>query len=168
VITIENYLIADKSIDKVWDLFNDVDTMANCVPTCVSHEKIDDSAVNCNLRLKLGLIPLDSKCRMQITQREGNRRLVAEGQTEAGETLQKFGKLGTENTTKLCIAVNLEEIGSDQTQIHFCINANAVGQMRRIYEMVIKGQRVKLEAKFIQNIQAALGADVSVKGAEAS
>ena len=147
MITIENYLIADKGHEEVWALFNDVCTMAECVPTCVSYEKIDDDSVNCSLRLKLGMIPLDSKCLMRITKREGNRRLVAEGQTEAGD---------------------FEEIGPNQTQIHFCINAHAVGQMRRIYESVIEGQRAKLEAKFIENVKTALGAKVSVRGTEAT
>ena len=168
MITIENYLIADKGHEEVWALFNDVGTMADCVPTSVSYEKIDDDSVNCSLRLRLGMIPLDSKCLMRITKREGNRRLVAEGQTEAGETLKKFGKMATENTTKLHIAVDFEEIGPNQTQIHFCINAHAVGQMRRIYESVIKGQRAKLEAKFIENVRTALGAKVYIRGSEAT
>ena len=168
MITIENYLIADKGHEEVWALFNDVGTMADCVPTSVSYEKIDDDSVNCSLRLRLGMIPLDSKCLMRITKREGNRRLVAEGQTEAGETLKKFGKMATENTTKLHIAVDFEEVGPNQTQIHFCINANAVGQMKRIYESVIKGQRAKLEAKFIENVRTALGAKVYIRGSEAT
>jgi len=114
----------------------------------------------------LGLIPLDSKARMQITEREGNRRLIAQGQTEAGETLKKFGKLATETVTKLHITVELSEIGPEKTEIHFVINADAHGQMKRIYESVIKGQRAKLEAKFIENVQSALGVKVAIKEAQ--
>ena len=168
MITIENYLIAEKDADAVWNLFNDVGTIAECVPTCKSYEKVDENTVDCALQLKLGLIPLDSKCRMAITDREGDRRLIAQGQTEAGETLKKFGKLATETVTKLHITVEFEEIGADHTQIHFVINADAVGQMKRIYESVIKGQRAKLDAKFIKNVEAALGAKVAVKEAEAA
>lgn len=168
MITIENYLIAEKGHEAVWALFNDVCTIAECVPTSVSYEKIDDDTVNCNLRLKLGMIPLDSKCLMRITKREGNRRLIAEGQTEAGEMLKKFGKMVTESTTKLHITVDFEAIGPNQTQIHFCIKAHAVGQMRRIYESVIRGQRAKLEAKFIENVKTALGAKVYIRGTEAT
>jgi carbon monoxide dehydrogenase subunit G len=134
----------------------------------VKYEVIDENTVYCDLRIRLGLIPLDSKARITITERQGNRHLEARGETEAGEIMKKFGKLATETVTKLHIILDLEEIGPNKTQIHYRINADAVGQMKRIYEAVIKGQRAKMETQFIENVGKGLGTKVVIEEAEAA
>jgi len=168
MITLENILVAEKGIDAVWSFFNDVNSVAVCVPTMVKYEVIDENTVYCDLRIRLGLIPLDSKARITITERQGNRHLEARGETEAGEIMKKFGKLATETVTKLHIILDLEEIGPNKTRIHYRINADAVGQMKRIYEAIIKGQRAKMETQFIENVGKGLGTKVVIEEAEAA
>ncbi len=163
MITIENSLVAEKDINTVWKFFNNMNTMVGCVPTCVGHEVIDENTVSCDLRIKLGLIPLDNKAKMTITERRDNRHLEAKGQTEAGDLMKKFGKVATDTVTQLHIVVDLEEVGPDQTRVKFVITADARGQMRRIYEAVINTQRQKIETQFIENIANALGAKVSIE-----
>ena len=163
MITIENSLIAEKDVNTIWEFFNNMDTMVGCVPTCVGHEVIDEDTVSCDLRIKLGLIPLDNKARMSITERRDNRHLEAKGQTEAGDLMKKFGKVATDTVTQLHIVVDLEELGPDQTRVKFVITADARGQMKRIYEAVINTQRQKIETQFIENIANALGAKVSIE-----
>lgn len=164
MITVENILTADKDINTIWNLFNDMNTMAGCVPTCVSYEVIDENTVVCKLRIKLGMIPLDNKARVSITERRDNRHLEAKGQTEAGDMMRKFGKVATGTVTQLHIILDLDEIGPNQTRIHFRINADAVGQMKRIYEAVIKTQRDKIETQFVENLENALEAKIVVEG----
>jgi hypothetical protein len=164
MITIENYLTAEKDVESVWKFFNDVEAIAGCVPTCRSFQKIDENTVNCDLRLKLGLIPLDSKAVVSITERKNDRYLEARGETEPGEVTKKFGKLVTESKTKLHIILELEEINPTKTRIHFKINANAVGQMKRIYESIIGGQRAKLESQFVANVGKVMGAPIVIEG----
>lgn len=164
MITVENILTADKDINTIWNLFNDMNTMAGCVPTCVSYEVIDEDTVVCKLRIKLGMIPLDNKARVSITERRDNRHLEAKGQTEAGDMMRKFGKVATGTVTQLHIILDLDEIGPNQTRIHFCIKADAVGQMKRIYEAVIKTQRDKIETQFVENLENALKTKIVVEG----
>ncbi len=168
MITLENILVAEKGIDAVWSFFNDVNSVAVCVPTMVKYEVIDENTVYCDLRIRLGLIPLDSKARITITERQGNRHLEARGETEAGEIMKKFGKLATETVTKLHIILDLEEIGPNKTRIHYRINADAVGQMKRIYEAIIKGQRAKMETQFIENVGKGLGTKVVIEEGKAA
>lgn len=168
MITLENILVAEKGIDAVWSFFNDVNSVAVCVPTMVKYEVIDENTVYCDLRIRLGLIPLDSKARVTITKRQGNRHLEARGETEAGEIMKKFGKLATETVTKLHIILDLEEIGPNKTRIHYRINADAVGQMKRIYEAIIKGQRAKMETQFIENVGKGLGTKVVIEEGKAA
>ena len=160
MITIESTMRAEKDINTIWSLFNDINTVAGAVPTCVSYEVLDDDTVACDLRIKLGLIPLDNKAKVSITERRDNRHLEARGVSEAGEMMQKFGRVATGTVTKLHIILDLEEIGPNETRIHFHATADAVGQMRRIYEAVIKTKRDEIEAQFVKNLENALGAKV--------
>lgn len=160
MITIESVMRAEKDVKTIWNLFNDINTVAGCVPTCVSYEVIDENTVSCDLRIKLGLIPLDNKAKMSITERKDDTHLEARGVSEAGEMMQKFGRVATGTVTNLHLILDLEEIGPNETRIRFLANADAVGQMRRIYEAVIKSKREEIETQFMKNIENALGAKV--------
>lgn len=160
MITIESVMRAEKDVKTIWNLFNDINTVAGCVPTCVSYEVIDENTVSCDLRIKLGLIPLDNKAKMSITERKDDRHLEARGVSEAGEMMRKFGRVATGTVTNLHLILDLEEIGPNETRIRFLANADAVGQMRRIYEAVIKSKREEIETQFMKNIENALGAKV--------
>jgi carbon monoxide dehydrogenase subunit G len=160
MITIESVMRAEKDMNTIWNLFNDINTVAGCVPTCVSYEVIDENTVSCDLRIKLGLIPLDNKAKMSITERKDDRHLEARGVSEAGDMMQKFGRVATGTVTNLHLILDLEEIGPNETRIRFLANADAVGQMRRIYEAVIKSKREEIETQFMKNIENALGAKV--------
>lgn len=160
MITIESVMRAEKDMNTIWNLFNDINTVAGCVPTCVSYEVIDENTVSCDLRIKLGLIPLDNKAKMSITERKDDTHLEARGVSEAGEMMQKFGRVATGTVTNLHLILDLEEIGPNETRIRFLANADAVGQMKRIYEAVIKSKREEIETQFMKNIENALGAKV--------
>jgi carbon monoxide dehydrogenase subunit G len=160
MITIESTMRAEKDITTIWNLFNDINTVAGCVPTCTSYEVIDDNTVACDLRIKLGLIPLDNKAKVSITERRDNRHLEAKGVSEAGEMMQKFGKVATGTVTNIHLILDLEEMGPNETRIHFHAKADAVGQMRRIYEAVIKTKREEIETQFVKNLETALGSKV--------
>ena len=160
MIRIESVMRAEKDVKTIWDLFNDINTVAGCVPTCVSYDVIDENTVSCDLRIKLGLIPLDNKARMSIIERKDGTHLEAKGVSEAGEMMQKFGRVATGTVTNLHLILDLEEIGPNETRIRFLANADAVGQMKRIYEAVIKTKREEIETQFMKNIENALGAKV--------
>lgn len=160
MIKIESIMRAEKDMNSIWKLFNDINTVAGCVPTCVSYEVIDENTVSCDLRIKLGLIPLDNKAKMSITERKDDRHLEAKGVSEAGEMMRKFGRVATGTVTNLHLILDLEEIGPNETRIRFIANADAVGQMKRIYEAVIKTKREEIETQFMKNIENALGAKV--------
>jgi carbon monoxide dehydrogenase subunit G len=160
MITIESRMRAAKDINTVWNLFNDINTVAGCVPTCTSYEVLDENTVACDLRIKLGLIPLDNKAKVSITERRDNRHLEAKGVSEAGEMMQKFGKVATGTVTNIHLVLDLEEMGANETRIHFHAKADAVGQMRRIYEAVIKTKREEIETQFVKNLEKALGSKV--------
>ena len=101
-------------------------------------------------------LPVFSKIRMRVAVLD----LEAKGVSEAGEMMQKFGRVATGTVTNIHLILDLEEMGANETRIHFCANADAVGQMKRIYEAVIKTKREEIETQFIKNLENALAAKV--------
>ncbi len=164
MITIKSTLVAKRPVADVWAFFNRVDDLATCVPTCVRHRVVDGDTVDCDLRLQLGLIPLENRVRMTVVERRDPVRLVATDVSEAGDNLQKFGKVATETVTKLTMSLELEALSGNETRIHYHIEADAVGQMKRVYEAILRGQRDKLEQQFVQNVGRALGGAVAREG----
>jgi carbon monoxide dehydrogenase subunit G len=163
LIHLETVMRAPKSVDQVWDLFTDINTMAECVPTCREYQILDPDTVFAQLRIKLGLIPLDSKATVRIVERKPPHRLVAEGRTEAGESLKKYGKIGADSQTRIRMTLDFEPVGESETRIDARIEADASGQLKRVYEAIIKGQREKMEAEFVDNVSRVLGAPVVVE-----
>lgn len=163
MIEIENVLIAEKPIDAVWLFISEIRSITACVPTVVKYEVEDADTVNCDLRIKLGLIPLDSKARVSITKREQNRFIEIQGRTDAGESLKKYGKLSGETFTHIRIAIKLDAMEPCKTRIHFNIKVQAAGQVKRVYDAIINGQRLKLEKQFVERLSKGLGSSVSIE-----
>ena len=66
------------------------------------------------------------------------------------------------------MVLDFEEIESQKTRISLRLQADAVGQMNRIYESMMKGQRSKLESQFVENIFAGLNKKVVIDKSEAN
>ena len=64
----------------------------------------------------------------------------------------------------LHIILELNEYGPHRTKVHFQINADSMGQMKRIYESIISGQHAKLETEFVANVEKVLNAKVIIEG----
>jgi carbon monoxide dehydrogenase subunit G len=45
MISLDNILIAEKDVETVWNFFNNVHSVAQCVPTMVNYEVLDDDTV---------------------------------------------------------------------------------------------------------------------------
>lgn len=164
MIRVTNLLIAESPVEQVWRFFNDIGGIARCVPTCIRYRVVDENNVDCDLRVTLGKIPLDATTHVTVIERSDNRRLIATGKTEAGEITKRFGRLVTGTVTHLTIGLDLEALDADRTRVRFWLEADAVGQMKKIYEAVLYNQRAKLEAQFIENLRRALGARITLDG----
>lgn len=160
MIEINNTLHVRCAIGTVWAFLNNIRTVTTCVPTVVAHKVIDDDTVYCDLRIKLGLIPLDSNATVKIIRREPDRLIKLEGTTEAGESLKKFGRITEDTVTRLFIAIHMAPEGADRTRVRFVLQAEAAGRMKRVYDGILKSQQRKLEEQFVKKLGAGLGAEV--------
>lgn len=167
MISIENSLLVDKSAREVFDLFSQIDKLAWAFPTVTRVEVVDEQRVNIGVLLKLGLLPLDNNLALEVTERVEPRRLVAAGLAVPGGGLARAAKIADkEGATRISLVLDLEEVSAQQSRVRYKITADATGNLKRIYDAIIKGHRKNLESEFILNIAKILGVPVVEEGRE--
>ena len=163
MITIGNRLVAKKRIEDVYALFSDMQTLTSCVPQCRATRIIDDTHFEADLQLRLGIIPLENKLHMEVSERQRPSRIVTEGWGEAGAGLARAAKLAdSQMETRLRICFDLEARDEESTVVACRIEVEAAGNLKRVYEGIIIGQRAKLEASFVDNVRRALDCPVEI------
>jgi carbon monoxide dehydrogenase subunit G len=161
VISIKNSFLCDKSAEEVFGLFSRIDKLAWAFPTVNRVNVIDEDNVNIGVLLKLGLLPLDNNLTLEVTERTAPARLVAEGIATPGAGLASAAKLIDEDgATRIVMILDLEDLGPQKSRVRYEITCEATGNLRRIYDAIIKGQRKKLESEFINNVAGILEAPV--------
>lgn len=163
MIRIENTLRVRRERQEVWGFLNDISALAKCVPQCKKFNIADNDRFDVDLVLRLGRIPLENVAHMEVRERQEPHRLVMSGTTTPGKGLASVARLadGDSGDTRLTIAFGLEEDGGS-TLIHYVIEADASGNLKRVYEGIIRGQRATLETSFVKNVGNVLGAEIEI------
>ncbi len=162
MIKIRNSFLCDKPIDEVFGLFARIDKLAWAFPTVNRVEVIDDDNVAIGILLKMGLLPLDNNLTLTVTERTPPSRLVAEGVATPGGGLARAAKLigEDEGLTYIGLYLDLEVVTEIQCRVRYLITCDATGNLKRIYDAIIRGQRKKLESEFIVNVGELMGGAV--------
>ena len=161
MITIENSFLVDKSAGDVYGLFSQIDKLAWAFPTVTRVDVIDKDRVNLGVLLKMGLLPLDNNLSLEVTERTAPKRLIAQGIAVPGKGLAGAARIADkEGMTKISMILDLEEVDTGKCRVRYKILADAQGNLKRIYDAIIKGQRAKLESEFIKNVAKILGAPI--------
>ena len=160
MIKIRNSFLCDKPIEEVYALFARIDKLAWAFPTVNRVEVIDDDTVAVGILLKMGLLPLDNNLTLEVKERINPSRLVAEGVATPGGGLARAAKLvggEDEGLTYIGMYLDLEVVTPVQCRVRYLITCDATGNLKRIYDAIIRGQRKKLEAEFIANVGEIMG-----------
>mgnify|MGYP001319758770 CR=1 FL=1 len=162
MIKIRNSFLCDKPVDDVFGLFARIDKLAWAFPTVNRVEVIDDDNVAIGILLKMGILPLDNNLTLTVTERINPSRLVAEGVATPGGGLARAAKLvgDEEGLTYIGLYLDLEEVSENKCRVRYLITCDATGNLKRIYDAIIRGQRKKLEAEFIANVGEIMGGKV--------
>lgn len=162
MITLENSLIAKCNIEKAYALFNQVEQMAWAFPTTYKVQIVDEDSVQVGVKLKMGLLPIDNNLSMSVVERVAPTRIVAQGIATPGKGLAAAAKIAdSEGMTKIKMVLDLEAVDDNTTRLHYFLEADAAGNLKRIYDAVIKGQRAQLESQFIKNVTKMLDAEIA-------
>ncbi len=161
MIKIRNSFLCDKPVEDVFALFARIDKLAWAFPTVNRVEVIDEDNVAIGILLKMGLLPLDNNLTLEVKERTKPSRLVAEGVATPGGGLARAAKLvggEDEGLTLIGMYLDLEPVEDNTScRVKYLITCDATGNLKRIYDAIIRGQRKKLEAEFIANVGEILG-----------
>jgi len=161
VITIDNSFLVDRPATDVYDVFTQIVNIAWAFPTVKEVNVIDDDHVSVAVVIKMGLMPLDNNVALEVTERTRPTRLVAEGVATAGKGLAAVAKMADkEGRTHISMVLDLDDLGPTRCRIRYKLLADAHGNLKRVYDAVIKGQRAKLESEFIKNVSKILGTPI--------
>jgi len=163
LIKIRNSFICDRPIDEVFGLFARIDKLAWAFPTVNRVEVIDEDNVAIGILLKMGLLPLDNNLSLTVIERTKPSRLVAEGVARPGGGLARAAKLvggEDEGLTLIGLYLDLEPVEGNKCRVRYLITCDATGNLKRIYDAIIRGQRKKLESEFIANVGEIMGGKV--------
>ncbi len=161
MITIDNSFLVDRPAADVYDVFTQIVNIAWAFPTVKEVNVVDDDHVNVGVVIKLGLMSLDNNVSLEVTERTRPTRLVAEGLALAGKGLAAVAKLADkEGRTHITMVLDIENLEPSKCRIRYKLLADAHGNLKRVYDAVIKGQRAKLETEFIKNVAKILGTPI--------
>lgn len=162
MITIENSFLVDRSAADVFGVFTQIENIAWAFPTVTRVDVVDDDHVNVGILLKMGLLSLDNNLSLEINERTAPTKLVAGGFATPGKGLARAARLADkEGKTHISMVLHLDSLDTDKSRIRYKIEVDAQGNLKRVYDAVIKGQRVKLESGFIANVAKILGAPIT-------
>ena len=161
MITIDNSFLVDRAAADVYDVFTQIVNIAWAFPTVKDVNVVDDDHVNVGVVIKLGLMSLDNNVSLEVTERTRPTRLIAQGVALAGKGLAAVAKLADkEGRTHITMVLDIENLEATKTRIRYKLLADAQGNLKRVYDAVIKGQRAKLESEFIKNVAKILGTPI--------
>jgi carbon monoxide dehydrogenase subunit G len=161
VIIIENSFLVDRSAADVYGVFSQIENIAWAFPTVTRVDVVDDDHVNVGILLKMGLLSLDNNLTLEIQERIPPSKLVADGFAVPGKGLARAARLADkEGKTHISMVLNLDDLGESRSRIRYTIQVDAQGNLKRVYDAVIKGQRAKLEGGFIANVAKILGVPI--------
>ncbi len=161
MITIDNSFLVDRPAADVYDVFTQIVNIAWAFPTVKEVNVVDDDHVNVGVVIKLGLMSLDNNVSLEVTERTRPTRLIAEGVALAGKGLAAVAKLADrEGKTHITMVLDIENLEATKSRIRYKLLADAQGNLKRVYDAVIKGQRAKLESEFIKNVAKILGTPI--------
>lgn len=161
MIKVENRYVIERSAAEVYEVFSQVANMAQAFPTVRHVDVIDVDHVNVGAVLKLGLVSLDSNVSLEVTERSPPVRLVAKGVAVPGNGLAAFARtVDKDGLTHITITLNLEEIAPAECRVHYEVLADAHGNLKRVYNAIIRGQRQKLETAFVDHLSKLMGTPI--------
>ena len=73
-----------------------------------------------------------------------------------------------EGLTYIGMHLDLEVVTEERCRVRYLITCDATGNLKRIYDAIIRGQRRKLEAEFIANVGEIMGGAVIDPGTGSS
>lgn len=148
---IEETFTVKAPIQRVWDFMFDPKTMGPCVPGFVSADEVEKGVFDVVNKVKVGIISLKMRSRMQIVEEEAPRHMKAVGD---GKDSLKAGSFHQEST------VDLKDLGEGETEVRYSMNVRVVGKLATFGEKIMRATAAKMGGQIVENVRRTLEAGV--------
>ena len=142
---IEGKFIVPISIERAWNFFMDIESLAHCMPGLKQVEAIDDKTYRCTIEAKVAYLKFNFSGNFAITNEEPPIRVES---VVKGEDRKFFSTLKSENL------MELEAISEYVTMVSYKIDVNIFGRLGIFGQRIIRGKAKQMAQEFIDNVQS--------------
>jgi carbon monoxide dehydrogenase subunit G len=132
---------------KVWELFQNVERVAACIPGCQSTELLEEGSYRAVLTEKLGPFRVSFDMKVRIDQVEHGRSIKA---SVTGEDRKLI------STLRQTMQVTFQEIGALETQLDFSTEVSIFGKIGSLGYGMIKRKADETMKQFGEAVRAQL------------
>ncbi|MFQ5693874.1 MAG: CoxG family protein [Nitrospinota bacterium] len=144
---IENTVVIEAPIQKVWDFLLDAPQVAACVPGVDNVETVDEDHYVVDITAKVGFIKAKFKVKLAIVEKNPPTYLRSEGSGDES---------GMTSSLKTATELKLNEVGPNQTEVNAKTDVNVFGKLGTFGHSVIQGKANKMWEEFVDNLQKRL------------
>ncbi|MBI2881580.1 MAG: SRPBCC family protein [Candidatus Tectomicrobia bacterium] len=144
---IQNTIVVDAPIQKIWDFLLDASKVAKCVPGVENVQTVDENNYVVDIVAKVGFIKAKFKVKLKIAERKAPTYLRSEGSGDES---------GMTSSLKTVTELHLKELGPKQTEVASKTDVNVFGKLGTFGHSVIKGKADKMWEEFGSNLKKQL------------
>ena len=131
-------------VGEAWELLNNVERIATCVPGAFLQEKVDDEYRGV-VRVRFGALSAEYAGKATFVPDEERRRIVIHARGE-----------GTQGTAEARITATLEELSAATTQVNVDAAIEVGGRVAQIGQRILPDLTQVLTAQFAENLTAVI------------
>lgn len=126
--------------EAVWAALNDAEVLKACIPGCDSVEKLSETELQAKVTLKIGPVKASFTGKVELSELDppNGYRISGEGQG------------GVAGHARGSALVRLEEIGPEETRLHYEVRADVGGKIAQLGARLIDSTAKKLAGEFFE------------------
>lgn len=165
MITVRDQFVVGRPADEVWAFLEKFEELARCIPSLKSWRQEGD-IIEGKVGVTLGVVPVESNVRLEITERRAPTCIEARGVSFLGETVAnlrggKEGQIRATDSGRMVLHLDLRHEAPGATRLVYAIGIEAEGRLRKIYESILKLKVPGFQREFVEKVAKALGAPAS-------
>ncbi len=165
MIELRGHFRVARPLPEVWAYLSRLEDFARCIPTLKAWH-IEGGVVHGKVGVTLGVVPVESQVRMEVTVLREGACLEARGASYLGQTITdlrgaRAGQVQPGDTGQLLVHLDVRSDGPGVTYLSYLAGVEAQGRLRKIYESIVRLKVPAMRREFAQRFALALDAEVT-------
>lgn len=142
---IEETFSVNAPIDRVWQFITDPDQVAPCVPGCGDVEVLSDTDYKASVKVGIGPIKTSFNVSVELTEQVPPKYVASVTRGEEG---------GKASTLTAHSELHLNEVGSEETEVHYLSEVSVVGRLGKFGLGMMKKKAKTIGLEFAESFKA--------------